>query len=483
LFLLAHIPQFGIDISSYWFFSRRQQVLPIEMPVKPELLGFAKSILAEKAQILARHHRLLLDRLQDVADGRCNRLMIQMPPGSAKSTFGSVIFPAYFLGRHVGSQVIATAHTASLAHHFGRGVRSVICEHGERLGLTLSKTSKAAGEFSLEEGGAYFAAGVRGPITGRRADLILIDDPIKSWAEAESPTYRDALYDWYRGELSARLKPKGRVVFIMTRWHEDDLAGRLLAGGGDWETLRLPALAEPGDPLGREIGEALWPEWQDAESINKLRGEVGERSFSAMYQQQPRPSDSSLFDVTKIAYVTECPIPIRMVRAWDLAATAASSGRDPDYTVGVKLGVTSNTHIGVLDVIRMRGSAGDVAAKIVETARRDGRQTRVGLPRDPGQAGIAQVDYLQTQLDGYNSDASPETGSKVVRAMPAAAQIDQGRVSLLVAPWNEAFIRELEAFPESRKDDQVDAFSRAMSMIVAPSPIGARVRKVPMFER
>ncbi len=359
----------------------------------------------------------------------------------------------------------------------------MIVEHGAELGLTLGKTSKGAGEFVLDGGGGYFAAGVRGPITGRRADLILIDDPIKSWAEAESPVFRDALYDWYRAELTARLKPKGRIVFIMTRWHEDDLAGRLLLGDGDWENLRLPALAEPGDPLGRAAGEVLWPEWQDAAAIAKLRGEVGERSFSAMYQQQPRPPNSSLFDVTKILYVTECPVPMRMVRAWDLAATAASSGRDPDYTVGVKLGMTSDKAIIVLDVIRMRGNAGDVAAKIVETARRDGRQTRVGLPRDPGQAGIAQVEYLRTQLDGFGSDASPETGSKIVRAMPAAAQIDQGRVSLLVAPWNDAFIRELEAFPESRKDDQVDAFSRAMGMIIGPVSVGARMQKISVFER
>jgi predicted phage terminase large subunit-like protein len=453
------------------------------MPVKPGLLGFAEHVLAERGQIPARHHRLLLARLEDVADGHCDRLMVQMPPGSAKSTFGSILFPAYFLSRHRDSQVIATAHTASLANHFGRGVRRVIVEHGAELGLTLGKTSKGAGEFVLDGGGGYFAAGVRGPITGRRADLILIDDPIKSWAEAESPVFRDALYDWYRAELTARLKPKGRIVFIMTRWHEDDLAGRLLLGDGDWENLRLPALAEPGDPLGRAAGEVLWPEWQDAAAIAKLRGEVGERSFSAMYQQQPRPPNSSLFDVTKILYVTECPVPMRMVRAWDLAATAASSGRDPDYTVGVKLGMTSDKAIIVLDVIRMRGNAGDVAAKIVETARRDGRQTRVGLPRDPGQAGIAQVEYLRTQLDGFGSDASPETGSKIVRAMPAAAQIDQGRVSLLVAPWNDAFIRELEAFPESRKDDQVDAFSRAMGMIIGPVSVGARMQKISVFER
>jgi hypothetical protein len=167
--------------------------------------------------------------------------MVQMPPGSTKSTYVSILFPAYFLSRNKTGQIIATSHTASLADYFGRHVRNAIAEHGDLLGLQITKESRAAARFSLEGGGEYFAAGVRGPITGRRADLIIIDDPVKSWAEAESQTFRDALYDWYRAELSARLKPGGPVVLMMTRWHEDDLAGRLLAES-TWSCLRLPAI-------------------------------------------------------------------------------------------------------------------------------------------------------------------------------------------------------------------------------------------------
>jgi hypothetical protein len=207
----------------------------------------------------AAHHKILIDRLQAVADGKCDRLMIQMPPGSAKSTYGSILFPAYFLGLHKKSQVMATAHTASLANYFGQRVRRVIDEHGDWLNVKITKESKASSRFSLEGAGEYFSAGVRGPITGRRADLIIIDDSVKFWAEADSQTFRDALYDWYRGELTARLKPGGRIVLIMTRWHEDDIAGRLLLTETGWDCLRLPALAEAHDPMGRVPGEVLWP--------------------------------------------------------------------------------------------------------------------------------------------------------------------------------------------------------------------------------
>jgi predicted phage terminase large subunit-like protein len=446
-------------------------------------LGFAEDVLRAYLQTPARHHRLLIERLEDVAAGRCDRLMVQMPPGSAKSTYGSVLFPAYFFGRHPGSQIIATAHTASLANHFGRQLRRLILEQGETLGLTLGKESRAAGQFRLENGSLYFAAGVRGPITGRRADLILIDDPVKSWAEAESPVFRDALYDWYRAELTARLRPRGRIVFIMTRWHEDDLAGRLLRQDSHWNVLRLPALAEAMDPLGRAPGEPLWPEWQDAEALARIRAETGERSFAAMYQQSPRPPESALFNVKKIAVLPMAMAVIRTVRAWDLAASVPAPGRDPDYTVGLKLGLTAEDALVVLDVVRLRGTAGEVEGKIAEMAVQDGPQTIIGLPRDPGQAGAAQVNYLKRQLAGYHIEATPETGAKTVRAMPAAAQIDRGNVALLAAPWNENFLRELEAFPDSPKDDQVDAFSRAVNMLVVQPETAAHRKNIPLMAR
>ena len=447
------------------------------------LLGFSRHAMAGMARVPARHHELLIEKLDDVTEGRCDRLMVQMPPGSAKSTYGSILFPAYFLSRHKTAQIIATAHTASLADYFGRHVRKAIAEHGEWLGVTLAKESRASAKFTLEEGGEYFPAGVRGPITGRRADLIIIDDPVKSWAEAESRASRDALYDWYRAELSARLKPGGRLVLIMTRWHEDDLAGRLMAGDPAWENLRLPAIAESGDAMGRAVGEVLWPEWQDGAAVLRRRQEVGERAFSAMYQQRPRPPDAALFKVEAIRILAQAPEVLRTVRAWDLAATLPGAGRNPDYTVGLKLGLVAGGDLVVLDVIRFQGSPAQVEARIHAAAKADGVGTILALPQDPGQAGAAQVAMLKRSLSGFQVVSSPETGAKVLRAMPAATQVDGGKVALLAAPWNENFISEIREFPDSAKDDQVDAFARAVNTLVTTNSQAARRVNVALLGR
>jgi predicted phage terminase large subunit-like protein len=437
-------------------------------------LAFSRRVMAGKAMVPARHHELLISRLQDVADGRCDRLMVQMPPGSAKSTYGSVLFPAWFLARNEKAQVIAVAHTASLAGYFGQSVRRVIEEHAGWQGVGIARNSKASSRFSLEGGAEYFAAGVRGPITGRRADLIVIDDPIKSWAEAESSVARDALYDWYRGELSARLKPGGRIVLIMTRWHEDDLAGRLQMTDAEWACLRLPAIAEEDDALGRAAGDVLWPEWQDEAAVARRRQEVGERTFAAMYQQAPRPPASALFRVERIRVVPEAPPVRHCVRGWDLAASLPAAGRNPDYTVGLKLGMTDENQLVVLDVVRLQGSPAQVEARIQDAARQDGQGVIIALPQDPGQAGAAQIAMLSRGLMGYKIVSSTESDAKLVRAMPAATQMDAGNFMMVAAPWNDAFLAELRAFPHGGKDDQVDALSRAVNLLASCNAQPAR---------
>lgn len=446
-------------------------------------LEFARHVMAGKGQTPAAHHELLISRLQDVADGRCDRLMVQMPPGSAKSTYGSVLFPAWCLARTRGLQVIAVAHTASLAGHFGLGVRRTVEGHEGWLGAGIAKESKAASRFMLDTGAEYFATGVRGPITGRRADLIIVDDPVKSWAEAESQLARDALFDWYRGELAARLKPGGRIVLIMTRWHEDDLAGRLLAGEAGWDCLRLPAVAETNDALGRAPGDVLWPEWQDAAAVARRRLEVGERAFAAMYQQAPRPPDAALFRAERIGVMAQAPAVRACVRGWDLAASLPAAGRSPDYTVGLKLGVTAENMLVVLDVARFQAGPAMVETRIQELARQDGAGVIVALPQDPGQAGAAQIAMLSRGLAGYKIISSPERDAKVVRAMPAATQVDAGHVMMVAAPWNDAFLAELKAFPHSAKDDQVDALSRAVNTLAGLTAQPARRLNVSLLSR
>ncbi len=394
--------------------------------------------------------------------------MVLMPPGSAKSTYASVLFPAWWFVQHPKSSVIAASHTADLAAHFGRQVRAHVTEYSALLGYRLNTDNRAASRWQTSAQGEYFATGVRGPITGRRADLAIIDDPIKSLLDAESALQRERLWDWYRSDLTTRLKPHARVVLIMTRWHEDDLAGRLLAQElSDWRLLRLPALAEANDLLGRQTGEPLWPEWEGRDALERKRNAVGHRVWSALYQQAPRPLQGALFNVSRIEVVDTIPAGLTApaVRAWDLAATVERGGNDPDWTVGVKMLRDPAGRWIISDVVRLRGSPRQVEDAILQTATLDGRAVTVSLPEDPGQAGKNQVSYLARMLGGYNVVASRETGSKVVRATPLAAQMDASNVVMLRANWNNTLIEELREFPFGRKDDQVDALARSFHVL------------------
>jgi len=446
------------------------------------LSGWAETAREPWGEHPARHHRLLIERLEALAAGEIDRLMVLMPPGSAKSTYASVIFPTWWLHRHPMSAIIAASHTADLAKNFGRQVRNLIAEHHDALGYGLAEDNRAAWRFSTTARGEYFAAGLGGPITGRRADLVVIDDPIKNRAEADSALHRDYVWNWYRSDLVSRLKPHGRIALIMTRWHQDDLGGRLLASGDRWTTLTLPALAGDADPLGRSPGEPLWPDWEDLAALERKRDAVGPRVWQAQYQQDPRPNADALFSIARIGTVEAVPAGLKAVRAWDLAATTAAEGGDPDWTVGLKLGRDTMGRCYVLDLIRLRGGPYEVAQAIVNTAHRDGRAVQVGLPQDPGQAGKQQIAWLTALLAGHRVEASPETGAKLIRASPVAAQVDAGNLSVVRAGWNQAFFDELRDFPQGRKDDQVDALARAFAMLsVAPSP--ARRLNVPLMAR
>lgn len=448
-------------------------------------MQWAETAIHGCGQRLAKHHRLLMKELESLSCGDTDRLMVQMPPGSAKSTYASVLFPAWWFTQHPQDSIIAASHTAGLATYFGRRARSTIAEEVLSLGYDIINRDRANSHWSTSSGGEYYAIGIRGAMIGRRADLAIIDDPVKSQAEADSPVHRDRIWDWYRSDLIPRLKPKARVVLIMTRWHEDDLCGRLLAQDpGEWRCLRLPALAEEQDQLNRSHGEPLWPEWEDIQALLRRRTSVGERAWSAQFQQSPRPNSGTLFKIACIEFIDALPQgPIGpVVRAWDLAATMTTGGNDPDWTVGVKLTRHNSGRYTVLDVLRLRGSPRETEECIATAARVDGRSVTIGLPEDPGQAGKSQISYLSRQLAGYHVISSRETGAKMTRAVPVASQIDAGNVTLVRANWNHAFIEELRDFPYGRKDDQVDALSRAFGMLLG---IGtpARILAVPHMER
>jgi predicted phage terminase large subunit-like protein len=395
--------------------------------------------------------------------------MVFMPPGSAKSTYASVLFPAWFLARKSGRDVIGASHGAELAEEFSGRVLRMISERPSELGITLLNESVKSWKTSNR--GAYRAAGAGGSITGRRSDLFVIDDPIKGREDADSETIRNKVWKWYQAEVITRLKPGARIVLILTRWHEDDLAGRLLeemkVGADQWRIINLPAIAEyADDPMGRKIGEALWPDWEDVDQLERKRRAVGEREWAALYQQRPAPLEGSLFKILQIGTdEVEQARPVAVARGWDLAATKDVGGRDPDWTVGVKIARYGDGRFAILDVARMRGGPDEVEAAIINTARQDGVGVKIGIPQDPGQAGKTQVLYLTKKLAGFRVESSPETGDKATRAGPVASQVNVGNVSVVKGLWNRAFLDELAGFPSGTKDDQVDALSRAFSMV------------------
>ena len=345
-----------------------------------------------------------------------------------------------------------------------------------RLGVGVDPSNRAAHRFGTTVGGTYYATGVRGPVTGRRADLLVIDDPVKGHAEADSRLHRSALWDWYRSDLITRLKPAGRVVLVMTRWHSDDLVGRLLAGPEPWRVVRLPAIAESGDAIGRAPGEALWPEWEDVAALKRKRLVIGDRAWGALFQQSPRAPGGRQFQVGRVAAAADRLLGTA-VRAWDLAASA-----DGDWTAGVRLARSADGVFQVQDVVRIRGGPEEVVRAIRATAERDGRGLAIGLPQDPGQAGRSQVAFLVARLAGWRVASSPESGAKTTRAMPVASQVNAGTMSVLQGDWNEAFLAELEDFPGGAYDDQVDALARAFGMMVGPLE-KARVARVDWGER
>jgi predicted phage terminase large subunit-like protein len=442
-----------------------ERTLFLRSQVRGTLRPWAEEALKDAGFRPATHHRYLLSELEGLSEGRFDRLMVLMPPGSAKSTYASVVFPAWWFSRHPRSSIIAASHSRRLAEHFSRRIRSLIFEKEQYLGFRVTRHHRALDAWNTSGGGEYLSVGVRGAITGRRADLVIIDDPIKSQADAESSRQREHIWDWYKSDVTTRLRPGGKVVLIMTRWHPDDLGGQLLEQSrAEWRVVRLPAFAEAGDPLGRPVGAPLWPEWEDYDALMRKRELIGERAWSALFQQNPIPSGSRLFSIDRINVIQPENDSEGTVRGWDLAATG-NTHNDPDWTVGAKLSRDKSGRYTILDVVRIRGTPHQVEELIVNTAQKDGTNVIVALPEDPGQAGKSQISYLTRQLAGFHVISSRETGSKTTRAMPLASQVEAGNVSTARAEWTRTMLDEMRDFPWGKKDDQVDALVRAFTTL------------------
>ena len=427
--------------------------------------------------VAARHHRLLAERLEAVVRGECKRLMIFMPPGHGKSWWGSVWFAAWYLGNKPSANVICASHTKPLAETFSRRVRRLVDSpecHRVFGGLALDPRTQAATYWETTKGGAYVATGVAGAIQGRRADLAVIDDPIRSRHDADSLTVRDRLWEWYLGDLHIRLRPEASMVLIQTRWHEDDLAGRLLdkmaSGGETWDVVSLPAEAEEGDELGREVGEWLWPEWFSEQYYVDEKRTQPPRNWSALFQQSPAPETGAYFEKDWLRYYDTAPAreTLRTYGASDYAVTAGGG----DYTVHMVFGVDPEDRIFVLDLWRQQTSSDvwveaaiDLMAKwkpLAWAEEADQIKRSVG-PFLLKRMRERRVSCLRRQY--------PAAGDKAVKAQSIRGRMAMNMVYLPKnAEWMTDLVSELMSFPVGVHDDQVDVLSllgRMLDRLVA----------------
>ena len=414
----------------------------------------------------AEHIRLIAEHLDKVRRGEIDRLAIHMPPRHGKSETVTYRFPVCWLEEHPSDNVLITGYNQRFANKFGRRTRNLAAELG-----MVSGDKAAMDEWETSAGGLLMARGVGSPPTGTGFNGILIDDPVRRRQDAESETVRESTEDWYSSDLYQRLEPGGWIVLIMTLWHPDDLGHYAVASEPDrWTVLKLPAFALEGDPLGREPGEALWPERFDVAALERRRRVEGEYSFEATHQQNPTPREGNQFKVGMLKIESAAPANLRSVRGWDIAATEG----DGDFSAGVRVsGPCPDGLFWVEDVKRGQWGTDKRNREIRLTAELDGQRVKSIVPQDPGAAGVDMAKSLTRLLAGFSVVAERESGDKATRADPFSAQVNAGNVRLVRGEWNKAFIEELRTFPSGKHDDQVDGASKAFNALSRVTQYGA----------
>lgn len=427
--------------------------------IRRDLTAWCIEALRPQGHAPAAHHRLLIRELEAVARGDTKRLAIFLPPGSAKSTYASDLFPAWYLAQRPGLNVIAASNTGDLANSFSRRVRGRVRQFSDVLGYGLER--EAEDLWTTTNGGQYRSAGAGAVITGLRADLAVIDDPIKGREEADSELRRQRVWDWYQDDLQTRLKPGAAIVLVQTRWHEDDLAGRLLAHeGGAWRVVSVPMVAEGADdPLGRRPGEYLWTDdaYGYGADIAERRPRILARTWNALYQQRPAPEDGDFFRREWLIPCQRMPArdELHIYGASDYAVTADGG----DWTVHVVVGIDRHGHLWLLDLWRQQASTDvwvETLLDLVEQWKPFGWAEETGQIR----AGIGPfLDRRMRERRVYVPRRQfPTRGDKEIRAQSFRGRIALDGLRLPAdAPWRPTLEAELMAFPAGKHDDQVDA--------------------------
>ncbi len=403
------------------------------------------------------------------------RIIVSVPPRHGKSELLSVWTPIWFLDRWPDKFVLLTSYGADLAIGFGRRVRDTILERQDLLNVNIRKDAQRVNSFLTTGRGGMFSVGVGGPITGRGGDLFLIDDYVKNAKDANSQTVRQDILDWFASTAYTRLEPSASIVILATRWNIKDLIGALKSnpGSNNWLVIELSAIAEKDDPLGRAVGEPLWPERYSLEALQGIKDTLGTYFWQSLYQQHPVPGGTNVanegwFPVTDILPHRSR---LRKCRFWDLGATADAG----DYTAGALMSEDVESGLYYIEDIRrfQKSPEGtEIAVRsITELDNSIVADVKVLIEQEPGSAGKIVVDhYVRDVLKGFVADGRRTTGDKFVRAQPFLAAAEAGKVRLLRGSWNQPFIDEILQFPDGDNDDQVDAVSGVYTDLITKRP-------------
>lgn len=462
--------------------------------------------------IMAPHLKLLSQRIIDVVTGRTRRLIVTMPPRHGKSELISRFTPAWYLGMYPDRKVILASYSDQFAASWGRAAREVIEEIGQPVfGVQVNQDAKGGAMWELKppvdrrvlRPGMMVTAGVGGGITGKGANLMIIDDPVKNAEDAQSQVIREKQWEWWLSTASTRLQPGAGVILVMTRWHEDDLAGRFL-NQGSWEILNFPAICEKPedeedddwkDALGRSPGDALWPQMYyvhekddhnhcGPECLNKVRAEKGSYWFGAMYQQRPAPAEGNLFKKDNwMSYSRDAASGILTLHkdtgdaifdpgygiTFQTVDCAGSSKESSDFTVVSTWCVTPEKDLVWLDCAEVRFDSLDVAG-FVKRKFNEHRPSLVGVER----IGFGLTVIQELLREGLPVIRLEPNTDKIARCLPAVARTEEHRVFVPSrADWKDKAMAQLHAFPNAANDDIVDTVSYAALMLPDLSPSGS----------
>jgi predicted phage terminase large subunit-like protein len=418
------------------------------------------------AFIAGRHHKIMADAFERVAAGELKRLIINMPPRHTKSEFASYLFPAWFLGKFPEKKIIQTAHTAELATGFGRKVRNLVNspDYQEVFKTKLSSDSKAAGRWNTSKGGDYFAIGVGGAVTGKGADILIIDDPhSEQEAMQGNPEVYDRVYEWYSSGPRQRLQPGGSIIIVMTRWSKRDLTGQILENsikreGDEWEVIEFPALLPSGNPL--------WEEFWSKKELEAIKAEIPVGKWEAQYQQNPTSEEGAIIkrEMWKIWTKQSPPQCDYLIQSWD---TAFEKHSRADYSACTTWGVfyqndengSQAANIILLDAFKARMEFPELKKKAHELYKEWEPDSLIIEKKAAGAPLIYELRQIGIPLSEY----TPNKGSdKIARVNAISDLFASGYVWCPDTRWAEEVMEECASFPNGDHDDIVDSTSQAL---------------------